>query len=57
MANPIPVFTTKSFLDMVRAADPEFDYEGKHHVCYEWPQGNQRRDPGAGGGPYANNPA
>jgi len=38
--------TERSFLDMVREADKDWDKERLHPVVYEWPSGHERRDPG-----------
>lgn len=51
----IPTFTTRSWLSLVLAAEPDFYHESRHPVVYEWSSGRHRRDPGDGGGPYANN--
>jgi hypothetical protein len=46
--------TTRNWRDMVLEADKDFEEESKHPIVYKWPEGHERRDPGADGGPYAN---
>lgn len=49
-----PRFTTYNWRDLVLKADPDFEFEGRHPLVYLWDRGNERRDPGDDGGPYAN---
>lgn len=43
--------TTRSWRALVEAADPDFYFEGRYPVVYEFP-GNPKRDSGPEGGPY-----
>ena len=37
---------------VMKADGKDYTFERDHPVVYKWPLGNERRDPGADGGPY-----
>ncbi len=45
----VVTFTTKSFRDLVLAADPDWQFESRFPVVWLWPPPHERRDNPDGG--------